>query len=112
MRIRVGDNVAIMAGKGKFTTDKKGNKVRTVGQVIKAFPKENKVVVRGVNIVKKHQRSTGQDDSGGIFEMEAPIHVSKVMIIDPKTNLPTRIGYKVVDGKKVRYAKSSGEILD
>jgi len=112
MRIKVGDNVAIMSGKDKFTTDKKGNKVRTVGQVIKSFPKENKVVVRGVNMIKKHQRATSQDDSGGILEMEAPIHVSKVMLVDPKTNLPTRIGYKFVEGKKVRYAKRSGEILD
>lgn len=112
MRIKVGDNVAIMSGKGKFTTDKKGNKTRTVGQVIKAFPKENKIVVKGVNLVKKHERARSEDDKGGILQMEAPIHVSKVMIIDPKTNLPTRIGYKVVDGKKVRYAKRSGEILD
>lgn len=112
MRIRVGDNVAIMSGKDKFTKDKKGNKVRTTGQVIKAFPKENKVVVRGVNIVKKHKRATSQEDKGGIMEKEAPIHVSNVMIICPKTNLPTRIGYKTVDGKKVRYAKRSGEILD
>lgn len=112
MRIKVGDNVVIISGKDKFTTDKKGNKARTVSQVIKAFPKENKVVVRGVNLIKKHERATSDDNPGGILEKEAPIHVSKVMLVDPKTNLPTRIGYKIVDGKKVRYAKRSGEILD
>ena len=103
-----------MVGKeeDKFTVDKKGKKTRKVSQVIRAFPKEDKIIVRGVNIIKKHQRATGGDDSGGIIETEAPIHVSNVMLVDPKENLPTRIGYKVVDGVKVRYAKLSGEILD
>ncbi len=112
MKIKVGDNVAIMVGKDKYTVDKKGKKTRTVGQVIRAFPKEDKIIVRGVNIIKKHQRPTGGDDSGGIIEKEAPIHVSNVMLVDPKENIPTRIGYKIVDGEKVRYAKVSGEILD
>ncbi len=112
MKIKVGDNVAIMVGKDRFTIDKKGNKTRTVGQVIKAFPKQNKVVVRGVNIVKKHQRPSATNEAGGIIEVEAPIHVSNVMLVDPKQNVPTRVGYKMVDGKKVRYAKVSGEVLD
>lgn len=114
MKIKVGDNVVVMVGKeeDKFTVDKKGKKTRKVSQVIRAFPKEDKIIVRGVNIIKKHQRATGGDDSGGIIETEAPIHVSNVMLVDPKENLPTRIGYKVVDGVKVRYAKLSGEILD
>lgn len=112
MHIKVGDNVVIMVGKDKFTIDKKGNKLRTTGQVIKAFPKEKQIIVKGVNMVKVHQRATTSEDSGAIVEKEAPIHVSNVMILDPKENLPTRIGYKIVDGKKVRYAKMSGEILD
>ncbi|NLN50589.1 MAG: 50S ribosomal protein L24 [Acholeplasmataceae bacterium] len=112
MRIKVGDMVVVMVGKDKYTIDKKGNKTRTVGQVIKAFPKENKIIVKGVNIVKKHERATSGEGSGGIFEVEAPIDVSNVMMLDPKENVPTRIGYKIVDGKKVRYAKVSGEILD
>ncbi|HHT39192.1 MAG: 50S ribosomal protein L24 [Acholeplasmatales bacterium] len=112
MNIKVGDTVAVIAGKDRFTKDKKGNKVRTTGVVIKSFPKENRVVVKGVNIVKKHERSTQEDSKGQILEVEAPIHVSNVMILDPKQKVPTRIGYKVVEGKKVRYAKVSGEILD
>lgn len=112
MHIKVGDTVVVMVGKDKFTTDKKGNKLRTTGQVIKAFPKENKVIVKGVNMIKKHQRATTSEDSGAIVEKEAPIHVSNVMLLDPKENVPTRIGYKEVNGKKVRYAKVSGEILD
>ena len=112
MHIKVGDTVVIMVGKDKSTIDKKGNKLRTTGQVIKAFPKEDKIIVKGVNMVKKHQRATTTDDSGAIVEKEAPIHVSNVMLLDPKENVPTRIGFKIVDGKKVRYAKISGEILD
>lgn len=112
MHIKAGDTVIIIAGKNKFTTDKKGNKVRTKGRVLKAYPKINKVVVEGVNIVKKHERATQQNESGQILSVEAPIHVSNVMILDPKKNVPTRVGYKEVNGKKVRYAKVSGEVLD
>ncbi len=112
MRIKVGDTVVVIAGKNKFSHDKKGNKVRTVGQVIKAFPKENRVIVKGVNIVKKHERSTTANETGKIVEIEAPIHVSNVMILDPKEKVPTKVGYKEVNGKKVRYAKVSGEVLD
>lgn len=112
MHIKVGDKVAIIAGKNRFTVDKKGKKTRTTGTVIKSLPKENRVVVQGVNLVKKHQKPTQTNESGSIVSIEAPIHVSNVMILDPKLNVPTRVGYKIVDGKKVRYAKKSGEILD
>ncbi len=112
MHIKVGDTVVVIAGKDRFTVDKKGNKVAKTGVVIKSLPKENKVVVKGVNIVKKHERATTQDGKGQIVEVEAAINVSNVMILDPKQKVPTRVGYKVVDGKKVRYAKKSGEILD
>lgn len=112
MHIKVGDKVAVIAGKNRFTVDKKGKKVRTTGTVIKSLPKENRVVVQGVNLVKKHQKPTQTNESGSIVSIEAPIHVSNVMILDPKLNVPTRIGHKIVDGKKVRYAKKSGEILD
>lgn len=112
MHIKVGDKVAVIAGKNRFTVDKKGKKTRTTGTVIKSLPKENRVVVQGVNLVKKHQKPTQTNESGSIVSIEAAIHVSNVMILDPKLNVPTRVGYKIVDGKKVRYAKKSGEILD
>lgn len=112
MHIKAGDTVVVIAGKDRFTTDKKGKKTRTTGRVLKAYPKLNKVVVEGVNIVKKHERPTQMNESGRILEIEAPIHVSNVMILDPKQNKPTKIGYKEVNGKRVRYAKLSGEILD
>lgn len=76
-----------------------------------AFPKQNRVIVEGVNIVKKHSKPSQLNPQGGIITKEAPIHVSNVMILDPKTGEPTRVGFKVEDGKKVRIAKS-GELLD
>lgn len=69
------------------------------------------MLVEGVNIVKKHQRPTQANDKGGIIEKEAPIHVSNVAIIDPKTGKPTRVGYHEVEGKKVRYAKNQAKAL-
>lgn len=112
MRIKTGDTVAIIAGKDQFSVDKKGNKVRTTGRVLRVYPKTDRVLVEGVNIVKKHQAPTQQNEKGGIIEKEAPIHISNVALVDPKTKTPTRVGIKVVDGKKVRYAKKSGELLD
>lgn len=112
MYIKTGDTVVVIAGRDKYTTDKKGKKVRRTGRVLKVYPRTERVLVEGVNIVKKHQRPLHADDKGGIIEIEAPIHVSNVALLDPKTNEPTRVGYKVVDGKKVRYAKKSGESLD
>jgi large subunit ribosomal protein L24 len=110
--IKAGDTVAIIAGRDQFVTDKKGNKTRKTGRVLKVYPRTDRVLVEGVNIIKKHQRPTQQDDKGGILEKEAPIHVSNVALLDPKTSKPTRVGYRLVDGKKVRYAKKSGESLD
>ena len=69
------------------------------------------MVVEGVNVVKKHVRPSQMNPDGGIVEFEAPIHASNVMIVDPKSGKPTRVGYKFVDGKKVRFAKKSGEVL-
>lgn len=112
MNIKAGDTVVVIAGKDKFKTDKKGNKVKTTGKVLKAFPNEDRVLVEGVNKIKKHIKPSQQNEKGGIVEQEAPIHASNVMILDPKTNKPTRVGYKVENGKKVRYAKKSGQVLD
>jgi large subunit ribosomal protein L24 len=101
-KIKSKDKVVVLAGRDKGRT----------GEVIAVFPKENRVVVRGVNIVHKHQRQTARSE-GGIVEQEAPIHVSNVAIVDPKDNKPTRVGFKVLeDGRKVRVAKRSGEIID
>jgi large subunit ribosomal protein L24 len=101
-RIRKNDKVVVLAGRDK------GKR----GEVIEVMPKENRVKVRGVNIVKKHQRQT-PTQAGGIIEMEAPIHVSNVAHVDPKDNKPTRVGFKTLeDGRKVRFAKRSGEVID
>lgn len=112
MHIKAGDTVVIISGSDKITTDKKGKLTSKTGKVLKAFPDEQKVLVQGVNMIKKHNKPTQQDKKGGIAEYEAPVHVSNVMLLDPKTNQPTRVGYKIEDGKKVRYAKKSGTILD
>jgi large subunit ribosomal protein L24 len=103
LHVKKDDNVVIITGKDK------GKR----GRIIAAYPRLNKVLVEGVNIVKRHSKPSQQNPQGGIIEKEAPIHVSNVMLIDPKTNKPTRIGYKILDsGKKVRIAKKSGEVID
>ena len=101
MNLKVGDKVIVIAGSNK-------GKEGTIKKVLK---KENRVIIEGVNLVKKHQKGNGQE-SGGILEIEAPIHASNVMIIDPKTKKPTRIGKKVDNDKKVRIAIKSSEKLD
>ncbi|MCU9594042.1 50S ribosomal protein L24 [Caldibacillus thermolactis] len=102
MHVKKGDKVKVITGKDKGKT----------GVILKALPKKDRVIVEGVNIVKKHAKPSQDNPQGGIIEMEAPIHVSNVMIIDPKTGEPTRISYKFEDGKKVRIAKKSGAVLD
>ena len=108
MQIKTGDTVVVIAGKDKFTKDKKGNIVPTTGKVLKVYPKTNKVLVEGVNKVTKHQKPTQQNQNGGIVEVEAPIHASNVMLLDPKVNKPTRVGIKIDEnGKKIRVSKKS-----
>ena len=102
MNFKVGDKVVVIAGSNKGKE----------GKIIKILRSENKVVVEGVNIVKKHQKPTG-NNAGGIIEMEAPINASNVMIIDPKTKKRTRIGHTTdKNGKKIRISKKSNEKLD
>ena len=112
MNIKTGDTVVVIAGGDQFAIDKKGVKTRKTGRVLKIDRASQRVIVEGVNLVKKHQRPTSANDKGGIVEIPAPIHVSNVAILDPKTGLPTRVGYRVEDGVKVRYAKRSGQTLD
>ncbi|ERG67269.1 MULTISPECIES: 50S ribosomal protein L24 [Bacillales] len=101
MHVKKGDTVQVMSGKDKGKQ----------GVILKAMPSKNRVVVEGINVIKKHSKPSQANPQGGILEIEAPIHVSNVMPLDPKTGKPTRVGFKVVDGKKVRVAKS-GEVLD
>jgi large subunit ribosomal protein L24 len=102
VHVKKGDKVIVISGKDKGKQ----------GVVLEAYPKKDRVLVEGVNIVKKHAKPSQANPQGGIFDQEAAIHVSNVMIIDPKTGNPTRVGYQTVDGKKVRVAKKSGESLD
>ncbi|WP_075980326.1 50S ribosomal protein L24 [Bacillus massilinigeriensis] len=102
MHVKKGDKVMVISGKDKGKT----------GVILAAYPKQDKVIVEGVNIVKKHSKPSQVNPQGGIISQEAPIHVSNVMPVDPKSGQPTRVGYKEVDGKKVRVAKKSGEVLD
>ena len=79
------------------------------GKVLSVQPDTDRVVVEGVNMVKRHTKPNAKQPQGGIISQEAPIHISNVQLIDPVSQKPTRVGYKFVDGKKVRYAKKSGE---
>ncbi|HVM78885.1 MAG TPA: 50S ribosomal protein L24 [Stellaceae bacterium] len=102
LKIKKGDKVVVITGRDKGK----------VGEVKKVLPAENRVIVDGVNMIKRHTRPSA-GDPGGIVEKEASIHVSNVAYVDPKTDKPTRIGYKTLeDGRKVRYAKRSGEVID
>jgi large subunit ribosomal protein L24 len=107
MKIKKNDTVMVIAGNDRGKT----------GKVLKVFPKESRVIVEGINLRKRHTKPSQKNPQGGILEKEAPIHISNVMIIDPKTNEPTRIGAKVIldekTGKKkiARISKASGEML-
>lgn len=105
MRIKKGDIVAVIAGKSKPVHGK-----YNTGEVLKVMG--DRVIVKGINIVTKHNRPSQANPDGGKTRKEAPIHISNVAYLDPVTKKPTRIGYQIVDGKKVRFAKASGTILD
>ena len=100
-KIRKGDRVVVLSGKDKGKT----------GEVIRSMPKEMKVVVSGVNVHARHRKPTQQTPQGGIERKEAPLHVSKVAIADPKSGAPTRGRFEERDGKKVRVAAKSGELI-
>ncbi|HET7335768.1 MAG TPA: 50S ribosomal protein L24 [Rhizomicrobium sp.] len=102
VKIKKGDRVIVTTGRDK------GKK----GEVMKVFPKEDRALVSGVNVVKRHQRQT-QTAQGGIVNKEAPIELSNIAHVDPKSGTATRIGFKTLgDGRKVRFAKRSGEVID
>ena len=101
LKIKKGDHVIVIAGRDKGKH----------GEVVEMLPKESRAVVRGVNVVRRHQKQTAALE-GGIISKEAPIHTSNLALEDPKDGKPTRIGFKFLDdGKKVRFAKRSGEVI-
>ena len=101
-KIKKGDTVVVITGREKGKT----------GEVIRVIPAEGRAFVRGVNMVQRHQRQTPQAE-GGIISKEAAIQMSNLALVDPKTNKPTRVGFKILDdGRKVRVAKASGEVID
>ncbi len=101
-KIKKGDKVVILSGKDKGKQ----------GEVTKAFPKDGKVIVAGVNIATRHRKPTQANPQGGLEKIEAPMHISKVALQDPKTGKPTRVRFEVRDGEKVRVAARSGEKID
>ncbi|MFI4998645.1 MAG: 50S ribosomal protein L24 [Reyranellales bacterium] len=102
LKIKKGDRVKVITGRSKGK----------VGDVLRVLAAEQRVVVSGVNMIKRHTKP-GRTDAGGIVEREAAIHVSNVALLDPKTDKPTKIGFKFLeDGRKVRFARASGETID
>ena len=101
-KIRKGDRVIVLAGRDKGRT----------GEVLGVLPREDRAIVQGINLVRRHQRQTASQE-GGIVSKEMPIHLSNLAHVDPKEDKPTRVGFKInEDGAKVRYAKRSGELID
>jgi large subunit ribosomal protein L24 len=101
LKIKKGDHVIVIAGRDKGKH----------GEVVEMRPKESRALVRGVNVVRRHQKQTAAQE-GGIVSKEAPIHISNLALEDPKDGKPTRVGFKFLDdGKKVRFAKRSGEVI-
>ena len=101
-KIKKGDRVVVLAGRDKGRT----------GEVSQVMPKEERALVAGINMVKRHQKQTQQQEAG-IISKAAPIHLSNLALMDPKDGKPTRVGFKVLDdGRKVRFAKRSGDLID
>jgi large subunit ribosomal protein L24 len=101
LKIKKGDIVKVIAGESKGKQ----------GRVLEVFPLNNRASVENVNIVSKHSRPNAKNTQGGIVKKEAPVSISNLMLVDPKSGKPTRVGRKTVDGKIVRYAKKSGEVI-
>ncbi|PWL38038.1 50S ribosomal protein L24 [Flagellimonas aquimarina] len=101
LKIKTGDTVRVVAG------DHKG----TEGKILQLDRENNKAIVEGANMVSKHEKPSAKNPQGGIVKKEAPIHISNLSLIDPKSGETTRVGYEVRDGKKVRFAKKSNEVI-
>ncbi len=101
LKIKSGDKVVVTAGEHKGSE----------GEVLRVFPDKNKAIVEGVNLVKKHQKPSADNPQGGITEKEAPIHISNLSLIDPKSGKQTRVGYRMEGDKKVRFAKKSNQAI-
>lgn len=101
-RIRKGDNVVVISGSDR------GKR----GEVLRVIPKEDRAVVQGVNVVQRHTKPTGMGNPGGIVAVEAPVHLSNLKLIDPKTGVPTKVGFRVTEGGKVRVAKANGNVIE
>ena len=101
-KIKKGDKVVVISGRDKGRN----------GEVVRVMPREDRALVRGINMVKRHQKQTMKEE-GGIIRKELPIHLSNIALADPKDGKPTRVGFKVLgDGRKVRFAKRSGDLID
>jgi large subunit ribosomal protein L24 len=101
LKIKTGDTVVVTAGEHKGSE----------GKVMKVDREKNKAIVEGVNLVKKHEKPSAANPQGGIREKEAPIHISNLSLIDPKSGEPTRVGFRMENGEKVRYSKKSNQVL-
>lgn len=101
LKIKSGDTVVVTTGENKGSE----------GKVLKVFLDKNKAIVEGVNMVSKHEKPSAKNPQGGIVQKEAPIHISNLSLIDPKSGKPTRVGYKIENGKKVRYSKQSNQAI-
>lgn len=102
LKLRKGDKVMVIAGKDRGKS----------GKILRSFPRENRVLVEGVNIVKRHTRPTQKNPQGGIVERESPIHISNVMLVCPRCNQPTRVGRKITPEGKFRVCKKCGEEIE
>ncbi|HZY14872.1 MAG TPA: 50S ribosomal protein L24 [Beijerinckiaceae bacterium] len=101
-KIKKGDKVVVLSGRDKGRN----------GEVVRVLPREDRALVRGVNVVKRHQKQSMKEE-GGIVRKELPIHLSNIALADPKDGKPTRVGFKILDdGRKVRFAKRSGDLID
>jgi len=101
LKVKTGDLVKVIAG------NHKGEQ----GKIVRVFPDKNKAIVEGINVVSKHNKPTSENPQGGISKKEAPIHISNVALVDPKTKQATRVGYKMEGDKKVRFAKKSNQVI-
>jgi large subunit ribosomal protein L24 len=101
MKIKKNDKVIVITGKDKGKT----------GTIAAVFPSENKVLITGINVKKSHQKPRRSGEKGQVIDKSLPLHVSNVQLVDSKTGKPTRVGFKVIDGKKMRFAKKSGNAI-